>query len=75
MDFYGQNTAGEGAKAVWVPIGQGSIHPRFFGMLRASGFKGSITMQYEYAWEGGDGLESRLRALKQDNLKLREWVK
>ena len=74
-DFYWKHTPGEGAKAVWVPIGQGSVHPRFFGMLRASGFRGSITMQYEYAWEGGDGLESRLKALKQDNLKLREWVK
>jgi sugar phosphate isomerase/epimerase len=74
-DFYWKHTPGEGAKTVWVPIGQGSIQPRFFGMLRASGFRGPITMQFEYAWEGGDGLESRLKALKQDNLKLREWVK
>ena len=57
------------------PIGQGSIQPRFFGMLRASGFQGPLTMQFEYAWEGGDGLESRLKSLKQDNLQLREWVK
>ena len=74
-DFYWKHTPGEGAKTVWVPIGQGSIQPRFFGMLRASGFQGPITMQFEYAWEGGDGLESRLKALKQDNLKLREWVR
>jgi sugar phosphate isomerase/epimerase len=74
-DFYWKHTPGEGAKTVWVPIGQGSIQPRFFGMLRASGFQGPITMQFEYAWEGGDGLESRLKSLKQDNLKLREWVK
>ena len=74
-DFYWKHTPGEGAKTVWVPIGQGSIQPRFFGMLRASGFRGPITMQFEYPWEGGDGLESRLKALRQDNLKLREWVK
>jgi hypothetical protein len=32
-------------------------------------------MQFEYPFEGGDGLESRQRALKQDNDKLREWLK
>ena len=74
-DFYWTHKPGEGAKTVWVPIGQGSIQPRFFGMLRASGFRGPITMQFEYPFEGGDGLESRLKALKQDNLKVREWVK
>ena len=74
-DFYWTHAPGEAARTVWAPIGQGSIQPRFFGMLRASGFKGPITMQFEYKWEGGDGLESRLKALKQDNLKLREWIK
>jgi sugar phosphate isomerase/epimerase len=74
-DFYWTHTPGEGAKTVWVPIGQGSIHPRFFAMLRTSGFNGPITMQFEYPFEGGGSLESRLKALKQDNLKLREWVK
>lgn len=74
-DFLWRHTPGQGGKTAWVPIGQGMIHPRFFGMLRASGFRGPITMQYEYPWEGGDSLESRLRALKQDNLKLREWIR
>ncbi len=75
-DFYWKHTPGEAAKDVWVPIGQGSIQPRFFGMLRASDFRGPITMQFEY--DGArerDSLESRLKALKQDNQKLREWVK
>ena len=58
----------------WVPIGQGSIHPKFFGMLRASGFRGPITMQFEYPREGGDSLESRLKYLKEDNRVLREWI-
>lgn len=73
-DFYWKHTPGQGAKTVWVPLGQGSVHPRFFGMLRASGFKGPLTMQFEYPWEGGDGLESRLRALKEDNRVLRDWL-
>jgi sugar phosphate isomerase/epimerase len=74
-DFYWKHAPGEGARTVWCPIGQGSIHPRFFGMLRASGFQGPITMQFEYPIEGGDRPEARLRALKADHLKLREWLK
>jgi sugar phosphate isomerase/epimerase len=74
-DFYWKHTPGESAKTVWVPIGQGSVSPKFFGMLKASGFRGPITMQFEYPWEGGDGLDVRLRALKADNQKLREWLK
>lgn len=74
-DFYWKLTPGEGSKTVWVPLGQGTVHPRFFGLLRGSGFRGPITMQFEYPFEGGDGLEARLRALKQDNQKLRDWVR
>jgi len=75
-DFYWKHTPGEAAKDVWVPIGQGSIQPRFFGMLRASAFRGPITMQFEYdGCRERDSLEVRLKAMKQDNLKLREWVK
>jgi sugar phosphate isomerase/epimerase len=74
-DFYWKHTPGEGGKTVWVPIGQGTVNPKFFGMLKASGFKGPITMQFEYPFEGGEGLESRLRSLREDNLKLREWLK
>jgi sugar phosphate isomerase/epimerase len=74
-DFYWKLTPGEGSRPVWVPLGQGTVHPRFFGMLRASGFRGPITMQFEYPFEGGDGLDARLRALKDDNRKLRDWVR
>jgi sugar phosphate isomerase/epimerase len=74
-DFYWKHTPGEGGKTVWVPLGQGTVNPKFFGMLRATKFRGPITMQFEYPFEGGDGLESRQRALKQDNDKLREWLK
>jgi len=74
-DFYWKHTPGQGGKTEWVPLGQGTINPKFFGMLKASGFRGPITMQFEYPFEGGDGLESRLRALKADNQKLRDWIK
>jgi sugar phosphate isomerase/epimerase len=73
-DFYWKHTPGEGAKTVWCPIGQGSISPKFFGMLRASGFKGSITAQFEYPIEGGDSLENKLRAMKADHRTLRDWL-
>ena len=43
-DFHWKHTPGEGGKTVWVPIGQGTVNPKFFGMLKASGFKGPITM-------------------------------
>ena len=74
-DFYWKHTPGVGGKTEWVPLGQGTINPKFFAMLKASGFRGPLTMQFEYPFEGGDGLESRLRALQADNRKLREWLK
>lgn len=74
-DFYWKHTPGEGQKTVWVPLGQGAVNPKFFGTLKASGFRGPITMQFEYPFEGGNDLESRLRAMKADNAKLREWLK
>jgi sugar phosphate isomerase/epimerase len=74
-DFHWKHAPGEGGKTVWVPLGQGAVHPRFFKLLRASAFQGPITMQFEYPFEGGAGLESRLRALKEDNRRLREWLK
>lgn len=74
-DFYWKHAPGEGGKTVWCPIGQGSINPKFFKMLRASSFQGPITMQFEYPFEGGDALDSRIRALKEDNRVLRGWIK
>jgi sugar phosphate isomerase/epimerase len=74
-DFYWKHTPGEGGKTVWVQIGRGTISPKFFPMLKSSGFRGPLTMQFEYPWEGGDALEIRLKALREDNDKLREWLK
>lgn len=74
-DFTWKHIPGEAAKTQWCPLGKGSISPKFFGLLRSSGFKGPITMQFEYPWEGGDSLESRLRAMREDGRKLRDWLK
>jgi sugar phosphate isomerase/epimerase len=74
-DFYWKHAPGQGARTVWCPIGQGSIQPRFFKMLAASGCRGPITMQFEYPWEGGDALESRLRGMKEDGRTVRGWLK
>jgi len=74
-DFYWTHAPGQGAKTVWVPLGKGSIQPKFFAMLKAAGFRGPITIQFEYPWEGGDALESRLRAMKEDTRVLREWIR
>ena len=74
-DFYWKHTPGEGSRTIWGPIGQGAVNPKFFKMLKAAGFGGPITMQFEYPFEGGEGFESKMKALKADNLKLREWLK
>lgn len=74
-DFFWTHAPGQGEKMVWCPIGQGAVSPKFFGMLRESRFRGPITMQFEYPIEGGDPVEARRRALKEDNRKLREWLK
>ena len=74
-DFYWKHAPGEGAKTVWCPIGQGSVHPKFFRMLRGTPFRGPITMQFEYPIDGGEGIDARVRAMKEDNRVLREWLK
>ena len=73
-DFIWRHTPGKGSTTVWVPIGQGSIQPRFFTMLRASGFKGPMMMQWEYGFEG-TSLEARMKTLRADTQQLRTWLK
>jgi sugar phosphate isomerase/epimerase len=74
-DFAWKFVPGEGDKPDWCPLGRGTLHPKFFAMLRASGFRGPITAQYEYPIEGGEALEARIRSLKEDHRKLQEWIK
>ena len=74
-DFYWKHAPGEGGKAQWCGIGKGSVNPKFFDLLRASGFRGPITMQFEYPLEGANDLDAKIRAMKEDNRVLRGWIK
>jgi sugar phosphate isomerase/epimerase len=73
-DFYWKLTPGAGSTTEWCPIGRGTISPKFFPLLRASGFRGPITMQFEYPFDN-PSIEARVRALKADNAQLRAWLK
>ncbi len=73
-DFYWRHTPGKGSQTVWVPIGQGSIQPRFFTLLRASNFRGPMMMQWEYGFEN-TSLEARMKVLRADTQQLRAWLK
>jgi sugar phosphate isomerase/epimerase len=73
-DFFWKFTPGRGGTAEWCPIGKGTINPRFFTLLRSSGFRGPITMQFEYPFEN-PSVEARALALKADNAQVRAWIK
>jgi sugar phosphate isomerase/epimerase len=73
-DFYWRHTPGKGSTTVWVPIGQGSIQPRFFTLLRESSFRGPMMMQWEYGFEN-TSLEARMKVLRADTQQLRAWLK
>jgi sugar phosphate isomerase/epimerase len=72
-DFSWTFTPGGGGTPAWCPIGRGMIHPRFFTMLKATGFSGPITMQFEYPFEDAS-IGARRRALAADNRQLRAWL-
>jgi sugar phosphate isomerase/epimerase len=72
-DFFWKLTPGSGSTPEWCPIGRGTISPKFFSMLKASGFRGPITMQYEYPFEN-ESVDARLRAIKADNAQVRAWI-
>ena len=73
-DFTWKLTPGQGATPAWCPIGRGMINPKFFTLLRASGFRGPLMMEFEYPFENAS-IEARARALKADNAQLRTWLK
>ena len=72
-DFVWKLTPGRGGAVEWCPMGQGMVNPRFFTLLRASGFNGPLTMQFEYPIEN-DSVEARARAFRSDNDQLRAWL-
>jgi sugar phosphate isomerase/epimerase len=72
-DFYWKLTPGAGGTTEWCPIGKGMVQPRFFTLLKTSGFRGPITMQFEYPFDNPT-LDARVRALSADNAQLRAWI-
>lgn len=72
-DFVWETAPAGGGRPAWCPIGKGMVDPRFFALLKSSGFQGPITMQYEYPFEDSS-IESRVRAMKADNAQLRAWL-
>jgi sugar phosphate isomerase/epimerase len=73
-DFRWNLTPGAGGAAVWCPIGQGMINPRFFTLLKATSFNGPITMQFEYPFEN-ETVAARARALAADHAQVRAWIR
>ena len=59
-------------KAKHVPLGTGRVDPKFFDLVRKSGFKGPYSLHVEYL--GKEGVEANIAALKRDLKQLREWL-
>jgi sugar phosphate isomerase/epimerase len=58
-----------------VPLGEGRIDPKFFKMLRESGFKGPISLHEEYLDHRKPELvPQHLAAIKKDLQTLKEWL-
>jgi hypothetical protein len=49
------------------------IQPRFFTLPKASGFRGPITMRFEYPF-ANPSLDARVRSLAADNARPRVWI-
>lgn len=75
-DFKWLYVEGEKPKMSWCPIGQGSIDPVFFKMLRDIKYHGPITMHHEYEVEGSEKekLNNLIQAMKNDTIMLRKWL-
>ncbi|MEM7315187.1 MAG: sugar phosphate isomerase/epimerase family protein [Planctomycetota bacterium] len=59
-------------KAKHVALGTGRVDPKFFDLVRESGFKGPYSLHVEYL--GKEGVEANVAALKRDLKQLREWL-
>ena len=58
-----------------VPLGEGRVDPKFFNMLRESGFTGPISLHEEYLDHRKPELvPQHLAAIKKDLQTLKEWL-
>ena len=62
----------DGRKARHVPLGTGSVDPKFFEMIKRDGFAGPISLHVEYL--GDDGTQANVDALRRDLKVLRGWL-
>ena len=62
----------EGNKARHVPLGTGRVNPKFFDMVKKSGFDGPFSLHVEYL--GKEGTEANVAALRKDLAQLKTWI-
>jgi len=62
----------EGRKSMHVPLGTGSVDPKFFQMVRTSDFQGPISVHVPYLPKGD--AKANVAALKRDFQKLKSWL-
>jgi sugar phosphate isomerase/epimerase len=62
----------KGRRVEHVPLGQGQVDRRFFGMLRRDNFGGPISLHVEYARNAGP--RGNLAALRRDFATLKSWL-
>jgi sugar phosphate isomerase/epimerase len=66
-DFY-WNKTDKGWSPKWCPLAEGMVNPKFFSMLKASGYTGPICQHNEY--EGGDDVAH----YRKDFETLKRWL-
>ncbi len=69
-DFVWEKTA-QGARAKWVPLGEGLLSRGFFDWLKGTGFEGPISHHAEYDHGAGKEMVGRLG---QDVRTLKAWM-
>jgi sugar phosphate isomerase/epimerase len=69
-DFRWERTD-KGWRARWCPLGEGMIERRFFALLEAARYSGSISQHHEYELGGRDEM---VKWFKKDLARLREWL-
>ena len=62
----------DGKKAKHVPLGTGRVDPKFFDLVKESGFEGPYSLHVEYL--PTEGTEANIKALDRDIKKLKDWI-
>lgn len=62
----------DGPKAKHVPLGTGSVSPKFFDMVKADGIECPISLHVEYL--GKEGTQANIDALRRDLKVLKGWL-